>query len=179
MPDFKDVLMIYQLVSAFCLLSALECEICSDRQMDVWVWSADTVLITPLDPKINGVWCFVHACLIHHVPGYQGQKKMQPFMESVNSFVNLIASNYSLTGRKDSIHKHSAFLNYAPPHFYYLVATEIHISVYYFKHSLLLWRAILFYKSSFKTSQDSKWYEILWDKSQEQAKSWEALISEI
>lgn len=35
MPDFKDVLMAYRLVSVFCLLSAVECVICSDRQMDV------------------------------------------------------------------------------------------------------------------------------------------------
>ena len=35
MPDFKDVLMAYQLVSVFCLLSVVECVICSDRQMDV------------------------------------------------------------------------------------------------------------------------------------------------
>lgn len=69
MPDFKDVLMVYQLVSAFCLLSAVEHVICSDRQMDVWVWSADTVLITPLHPKIDGISRFVH-----HDPGYQGQK---------------------------------------------------------------------------------------------------------
>lgn len=79
MPDFKDILMAYRLVSLFCLLSAVEHVICSEREMDVWVWSADTVLITPLDPKINDVLCFVHACLIHHVPGYQGQEKNATF----------------------------------------------------------------------------------------------------